>query len=111
MAHNSSMELLVRFSPPGFFLNDPRVEVRLGGRLLYEGGFLRGFECRATIGPGVHVLETTLGSMGSIGRPQRYELNLTPEGGYPDVSRVEVELTYNRLGGNFDKRASISAKR
>src|SRR5690606_4864038 len=38
-----SVRLHLRFPPPGFFLNDPRLVVTLDSRTLYDGSFRSGF--------------------------------------------------------------------
>ena len=38
------MRLRVHFDSPGFFLNDPRVTVRVGDRTIYDGSFKSGFD-------------------------------------------------------------------
>jgi hypothetical protein len=106
------MILRVHFDPPGFFLNDPRLSVRLADRTLYEGSFKSGFDVSVDVPAGRHVLETAIHApMGAGKRTQRIELGLCPEGGYRDVARVHAKLTYSRMWGNFDKTASISVKR
>lgn len=105
------MILRVHFEPPGFFLNDPRLSVRLAGRVLYDGNFKCGFDVTVNVPAGKHVLETEIhGPLGGSGVTQRIELSLDADGGYRDVPEVHAKLTYNRVRGNFHKRASLSVK-
>ncbi|UJR85886.1 hypothetical protein [Sandaracinus amylolyticus] len=103
------MRLNVSFPPPGFFLNDPRLVVRLGERMLYDGSFRDGFSVSVEIEPGEHVLETAIHLAGSA-RTQRFELKLDPASGYHQVTVIDAKLTYSRLSGNFDKRVSLSTR-
>ncbi|MEZ4340196.1 MAG: hypothetical protein R3B82_26535 [Sandaracinaceae bacterium] len=104
------MWLRVHFDPPGFFLNDPRLSVRLGDRTLYEGSFKSGFDVSVEIPPGRHRLETAIDVAG-LARKQTIELPLEESGGYRDVPEVHAQLAYSRFWGNFEKRASLSVKR
>lgn len=104
------MRLHLRFPPPGFFLNDPRLLVRLDDRTLYDGSFRAGFDVSIEVQPGVHVLETSIHLAGTVARPQRIELPLDATG-YRDVPVVHGTLEYSRLSGNFKKRVSLSARR
>lgn len=105
------LSLQVRFEKPGFFLNDPRLEVRLGDRKVYDGSFAAGFDVSVSVPPGRHVLETRIhGPMGTA-RRQQIELMLNAEGGYRDAAAVCAELKYSRLSGNFKRRADLSIRR
>ncbi|AKF10709.1 hypothetical protein [Sandaracinus amylolyticus] len=104
------MRLNVSFPPPGFFLNDPRLVVTLGDRMLYDGSFRDGFSVSVEIEPGEHVLETAIHLAGTIARKQRFELKLDPASGFRQVAIVDAKLTYSRLSGNFDKRVSLSTR-
>lgn len=104
------MRLDIRFAPPGFFLNDPRLVVTLGGRTLYDGSFKSGFHVSVDVEPGHHVLETRIEVMGGIARTQETPLVLDASAGYRDLPALEVLLEYSRWTGNF-KQASISARR
>lgn len=104
------MLLRVHFDAPGFFLNDPRVTVRVGDRTLYDGSFKRGFDVQVELPPGRHVLETAIDIAG-VARKQRIELPLDTPGGYRDAAEVHAKLRYSRLWGNFDRRADLSAAR
>lgn len=104
------MRLDVRFPPPGFFLNDPRLVVTVDDRTIYDGSFKSGFAVSVDLTPGRHTLETSIAVAGSV-RTQTIDLPLDGPGGYRDVPAVEVVLEYNRLTGNFKKRPSISARR
>ncbi len=104
------MKLQVRFEPPGFFLNAPRLVLRLGDRKLFDGAFKAGFNVAVDVDPGRHVLETTLfGPLGDT-QSQSIELTLDAAAGYRDARIVEAELSYSRLTGNFAKRAALSIK-
>jgi hypothetical protein len=103
------MRLNVKFPPPGFLLNDPRVVVGVDGRTLYDGSFRDGFDVSVEVQPGTHVLETAIHGGGSVER-QRFELALD-ERNYRDVPIVDAKLSYSRLAGCFDKRVSLSARR
>lgn len=106
------MILRVSFPAPGFFVNDPRVEIRLGDRVLYDGSFTSGFDVSVDVPPGRHTLETAIfASLGAGAKRQRIELPLDVHGGYRGVPEVHAELSYSRLWANFDKRASLSVKR
>lgn len=104
------MRLRVHFDAPGFFLNDPRLTIRLGDRTLYDGSFKEGFDVSLEVPPGRHVLETAIDVAG-LARRQQIELPLDAEGGYRDVPEVHAKLGYSRFWGNFEKRASLSVKR
>jgi hypothetical protein len=106
------MRLRVRFPAPGWFLNDPRLTVRLGDRTLYDGSFKRGFDVSVEVEPGDHLLETAIHApVGNGARRQRIALPLHDGGGYRDVPEVHAELSYSRLTGNFAERAALSTKR
>lgn len=103
------MRLHLRFPPPGFFLNDPRLVVTLDSRTLYDGSFRSGFDVSLELDPGVHVLSTAIHLVGSVAREQRIELAIEPER-YRDVPVVHGMLEYSRMTGNFKKRVSLSAR-
>ena len=103
------MRLHLKFPPPGFFVNDPRLVVRLHQRTLYDGSFRAGFDVSLEVPAGVHTLETAIHLVGSIAREQRIELRLD-DNGYRDVPVVHGTLEYSRLSGNFKKRVSLSAR-
>jgi len=104
------MILRVHFDAPGFFLNDPRVSLRIGERVLYYGSFKSGFDVSIELQPGQHTLRTAIG-IGALERKQEIALPLGEGGGYRGVPEVHARLTYSRIFGNFDKRASLSSKR
>lgn len=103
------MRFHLRFPPPGFFLNDPRLVVTLDSRTLYDGSFRAGFDVSVEIEPGVHVLTTALHLVGSVAREQRIELPLD-EARFRDVPVVVGTLEYSRLTGAFKNRVSLSAR-
>ena len=106
------MILRLFFPAPGFFLNDPRVEIRLGDRVLYDGSFKSGFDVSVEVAPGHHTLMTAIHApVGNVARRQEIDLPLDNEGGYRGIPEVHAELSYSRLFGNFERRASISVKR
>jgi hypothetical protein len=107
--YNPRVRLDIRFPPPGFFLNDPRLVVTLGERTLYDGSFKSGFAVSVEVDPGRHVLETRIEVLGSVARTQQTPLALDSTG-YRDVRAVEIVLEYSRWTGNF-KKTSISARR
>lgn len=74
------MILRVSFAAPGFFINDPRVEVRLGDRVLYDGSFTNGFDVSIDVSPGRHTLETARSGRSTAHAPiRRYlEAELLP---------------------------------
>lgn len=102
------MRLRVHFDSPGFFLNDPRVTVRVGDRTIYDGSFKSGFDVSVEL-PGRHVLETAIDVAG-LSRKQKIELPLDNTGGYRDVPEVHAKLSYSRFWGNFDKKADLSVR-
>ena len=104
------MRLRVSFEKPGFFLNAPRLLVRLDGRTLFDGSFKEGFDVSLDVQPGRPVIETFIGPRPDFARTQRIELALTTEGGYRDVPAVEARLRYSRLSGNFERKASLSTR-
>lgn len=104
------MILRVHFDAPGFFLNDPRVRVRVDNRVLYDGSFKDGFDVSVSVAPGRHVLETAIRN-GMAETKQRIELPLDESSGYREVPEVHAKLTYSRISGNFDRRVSLSVKR
>ncbi len=104
------MILRVHFDPPGFFLNDPRVSLRIGDRVLYDGSFKSGFDVSVELPSGRHELVTAIG-VGGLQRRQTIELPLEASGGYRDAPEVHAKLSYSRIFGNFGKRASLSVKR
>lgn len=106
------MILRVSFPAPGFFVNNPRIEIRLGVLVLYEGSFTSGFDVSVDVSPGHHVLETAIfAPVGNVAKRQRIELPLHAEGGYRGIPEVHAKLEYSRMWGNFGKRASLSVKR
>ena len=74
------MRLRVSFEKPGFFLNAPRLLVRLDGRTLFDGSFKEGFDVSLDVQPGRHVIETFIGPRPDFARTQRIELALTTAG-------------------------------
>jgi len=104
------MIVRVHFLAPGFFLNDPRVQVAVSGRTLYDGSFKSGFDVSVDLPPGKHTLETSI-SVAGVERKQHIDLPLDVQGGYRDAAEVHAQLSYSRLRGNFEKRASLSVKR
>lgn len=104
------MRFHLKFPPPGFFLNDPRLHVTLDERTLYDGSFRDGFDVSLDVEPGAHVLETAIHLSGSLARRQRFEIVLDSTNGYRDVPVVHGTLEYSRLSGNFKRRISLSSR-
>lgn len=105
------LNLRVRFDKPGFFLNDPRLVVRIDDRKLYDGSFTEGFDVSLSLVPGRHVLETAIYGPFGAARVQQIELPLDADSGYRGVPAVEAKLRYSRITGNFKRRADVSVKR
>jgi len=103
------MRLRVLFDPPGFFLNDPRLVLRVDDRTIYDGSFKSGLDVSIEVPPGDLVLETAI-EVGPVQRKQRISLPLGPGGGYRDVPEVHAKISYSRFWGNFSKRAQLSTQ-
>ncbi|MGF1468561.1 MAG: hypothetical protein ACFCGT_20755 [Sandaracinaceae bacterium] len=104
------MELRVRFDPPGVFVNDPRLTVRLDDRVVFEGSFRRGFLVSKSVVPGPHVIETQIQLGPSLARTRRYRFDVEgqPPPGYRGSSpSLEARLAYSRFTGNFRRRLSV----
>jgi hypothetical protein len=97
------------FHDPGFFINDPTIEVMLDDQLLYTGGFRGGFDVSTEVAPGRHRLTTAI-VVGGLARRRSFELDLDPAHGYRDAAIVEGVLEYSRFWGNFKKRLSLSTR-
>ncbi len=103
------MLLRVRFDPPGWFANDPRVVLTIDGSPLFDGSFVRGFDTTVELAPGPHVLTTAIHLTDTIARRREYTIDapaLDPERAHPPG--LEARLRYSRLWGNFDKRLDLS---
>lgn len=95
------MRLYVVFPPPGFFVADVPIEVRLDGEPIYRGSFTSGFrvEVEATSGP--HVLEASIG-LGFLRRKRSWSVAL-PEGSADHVAQI----SYSRMWGNFEEKLTL----
>jgi hypothetical protein len=103
------MELEIRFDPPGFFVNDPRVVVRVEGRVVHDGSFKEGFVARLPIQSHKPSIETTI-YIGPLQRKQRIEVDLasTLAPGYQENNPVwEARLHYSRMWGNIKRRVDL----
>ena len=90
-----AMNLSIYFPPPGFFLADAAVDLRLDGTRVYGGSFARGFVASAEVSPGTHTVEARLGF-----RKRTFTVDL-PDGS-DDASYV-MQLSYSRMWGNFEE--------
>ena len=97
----SAARLTVRFPPPGFFLMDATLTVRLDGGAIYQGSFKSGFEVSGELWPGSHTLEASI-AMGMVQRTRSFAVELAPG------QALTAELAYSRLWGNFKKRLKLS---
>lgn len=93
--------LRILFPHPGFFVNDPRVEVDLDGTRIYEGSFTSGFDHVAVVSPGTHTLVTRI-AVGPVLRPKRYTFEIG------DAPAYTATLRYSRLWGNFTTKLALS---
>lgn len=91
--HGCVPRVAIVFPKPGFFLTDVRVEVRLDGETIYDGGFMEGFRAETDAAPGTHRVETFI-HLGLMARKKMYRLAV---GNRP----VEAVLQYSRIWGNF----------
>ncbi|MEM9189817.1 MAG: hypothetical protein AAGF12_11615 [Myxococcota bacterium] len=103
-------QLSVHFDPPGFFLNDPRLVVKVEGQVVHDGSFRRGFTASAPLASDRTVIETSL-EVGTLRRRRRIEVDLAalrPDG-YRESTEVlyEARLEYSRFWGNFKKRVDL----
>jgi hypothetical protein len=99
--------LRVVFEKPGWFLNDPRVVVRLDESTLHDGSFTSGFERTVEVAPGPHRLTTAI-HVGGFQRKRAYELVLGGEGAYREgTGRWVARLDYSRFWGNFTKKLDL----
>jgi len=89
------MNLSIYFPPPGFFLADASVDLRLDGTRVYGGSFARGFVASAEVSPGTHTVEARLGF-----RKRTFTVDV-PDGS-DDASYV-MQLSYSRMWGNFEE--------
>lgn len=102
------MLLRVRFDPPGWFANDPRVVVMLDGEPLVDGSFVRGFECAREVAPGRHTLTTAVHLTTTLARRREYTIDVpAPAADREHAPGLEARLRYSRLWGNFDKRLDL----
>jgi len=92
--------LRVLFEPPGWFLVDCDLTVSVDGAELFHGGFRGGFDAKADMAPGDHVMRTVI-KLGQLGRIREYRFRLDDEPEYV------VELHYSRIWGNFTKDLSL----
>jgi hypothetical protein len=90
----------VFFGKPGFFVNDPTVELWIDERLGYRGSFRDGFEVWADLPAGIHTLRSAI-AIGPLVRTKHWRLDV-PAG--TDAEVFAVELSYSRLWGNFKGR-------
>ncbi|MFK7991747.1 MAG: hypothetical protein AB8I08_37365 [Sandaracinaceae bacterium] len=102
------MRVRLMFDKPGFFLNDPRVTVEVGERVLYDGSLGEGFDVSVELPPGEHQVRTAI-LIGSLARRQDIALPLGGPG-YRDAAAVEAKLSYSRFWGNFSKKVSLSTQ-
>lgn len=103
-----SVRLTIRFSPPGMFLNDPRLVVTVGDQTVFDGKFKSGFDATVVVAPGDHQIQTAV-MIGPLARRQAIPLRLGGAG-YRDAKAVEARLSYSRITSNFERRAAISTK-
>lgn len=103
------MRLRVLFDPPGFFVNDPRLVLRVDDRTIYDGSFKSGLDVSVEVPATDHVLETAI-AVGPVQRKQKIPLRVGPDAGFRDVSEVHAKISYSRFWGNFSKRAQLSAQ-
>jgi len=94
------MILTLFFPPPGFFMADFPVEVRVDGEARHRGSFVAGFRLEITLDPGAHVVETVIG--GAFARKRRYVVEV-PEG----VEARVATLDYSRMWGNFTEELRV----
>jgi hypothetical protein len=103
----SAFSLRVVFEKPGYFLNDPRMTVKLDGRTLHDGSMLSGFDRSEKVAPGHHVLETAI-HVGLFSRKRRYVFVIGGEGHYREpAARFVARLEYSRLWGNFARKLTL----
>lgn len=103
------MLLRVRFDPPGWFANDPRVVVTLDGQPVYEGSFVRGFETTVELTPGKHTLATAIHLTDTIARRREYTIETPIERTHREhPPGLEARLRYSRLWGNFGAKLELS---
>lgn len=98
----SPMLLTIHFPPPGFFLADMRVAIRVDGELRHQGSFTRGFRVMLDLEPGAHTVETAIGD-GLLQRKRSYFVELPAEG-----DGIVATLGYSRMWGNFEPKLAIS---
>ena len=93
--------LRIRFDKPGFFINDPRVEVDFDGVRIYEGSFMSGFDRTVTTSAGHHELVTRI-TVGPVMRPKRWTFELD------EAPRFTITLRYSRFWGNFTRKLDLT---
>ncbi len=97
------VHVTIRFLPPGFFLNSPKVRIVLDDHwVVYHGGFVHGFRVDIPVAPGPHRLTVVL-ETGVIDRTKHHWVN------FPANMRHDVLLEYSRLWGNFGDPKVTSA--
>ena len=99
------MRLRVRFAPPGWFWNSPRLVVRLDGTPLIDGSFVGGFDVTTEVAPGPHTLATAIHVTTTLARHRVYTVEVPPPSpGAEAEPRLEARLGYSRLWGNFHRQ-------
>lgn len=101
-----SIRLQVRFDDPGFFVNDPRITVRVDGQLIHDGSFRGGFVASAPIETTQPIIETTI-EIGPLSRSKRIAVQLEVPRGEQGEVVWEARLKYSRFWGNFSSRVDI----
>jgi len=97
----SLSEVLLRFQPPGFALNDARLVVHLDSAMVFDGPFRAGFDYRVTVAPGRHRVDARIVIASVTPRTRTW---------YFDVGVDEqclAALDYSRMSGNFGTSLGI----
>lgn len=89
-----------RLSKPGFFLDDPRLIVRLDSVDVYDGNFKSGVHVWRGVAPGSHNVATRIESMG-LSRSREYAATVAPD------TDLTVTLRHSRSWGNFSRRPEL----
>lgn len=92
--------LRIHFPKPGFFLTDVRCEIHLNGNVVYDGGFLEGFDIAGDVAEGRHRIRTLI-HLGPVARTKEVDVIV------PGHAGLDVELRYSRFWGNFTSKPTL----
>ncbi len=93
--------LRIAYPKPGFFLADVRVVIGVDGQVVYDGGFVSGFDVDLHVDSGAHVVTSEI-KLPPISRKREYRVDVGMN------EEVTATLVYSRLWGNFKKTLSIA---